>query len=120
MKANFIGPINIGRRLSTGWFFVGTDRQDNSKIFIVQVPNRKAETLLPNIQSKILPGTTIVSHLRRAYNTIMTMGNHFDHLVVNHRLNFANPRDPAGHTQNIENLWRWVKKKIQIHDKKYI
>lgn len=104
---------NVGRRLGTGWFFGGIDRDDISKIFIVQVPNRKAETLLPIIAQKILPGTTIVSDSWRAYNNITNIGSDFTHLTVNHRLNFVNPRDPNSHTQNVENLWRWAKRKFR-------
>ncbi|KII69125.1 hypothetical protein RF11_08615 [Thelohanellus kitauei] len=76
------------------------------------IPNRKAETLRPIVQSKFLPGTTIVSDCWRAYNTLTTMRNEYGHLVVNHRLNFVNRKEPAGHTQNIENLWRWIKRKF--------
>ncbi|KII70692.1 hypothetical protein RF11_09421 [Thelohanellus kitauei] len=45
---------NVGQRLGTGLFTGGINRHDNSKIFLVQVPNRKAETLLP-ILYRFLP-----------------------------------------------------------------
>ncbi|KII65724.1 hypothetical protein RF11_09615 [Thelohanellus kitauei] len=65
---------NVGRRLGTGWFFGGIERGDPSKIFLVQIPNRKAERLLPIIRDKILPETTIISDSWRAYNRIVTIG----------------------------------------------
>ncbi|KII63947.1 hypothetical protein RF11_10036 [Thelohanellus kitauei] len=33
--------------------------------------------------------------------------NNYDNLVLSYSLNLVNPRDPAGHTQNIEYLYRW-------------
>ncbi|KII69908.1 hypothetical protein RF11_15689 [Thelohanellus kitauei] len=87
---------NVGRLLSTDWFFEEIDRLDNRKYFLAHVSDRKAKTLLFIIQSKILPGTTIVSDSWRAYNTISTMSNDYDHLVVNHTLNFVNPRVQLG------------------------
>ena len=40
--------------------------------------NRSAATLLPIIQNAILPGTTVMSDLRRAYGDINAMVfNHF-------------------------------------------
>ncbi|KII74541.1 hypothetical protein RF11_00301 [Thelohanellus kitauei] len=88
-------------------------QQDKLQIFIRKVPNRKAETLLPTIQSKVLPGTKIIPENWRAYNTITSMGNDYDHLVVNNRLNFVNPRDPSERAQNIEKIWSCVTRKFR-------
>ena len=46
------------------------------------VPNRSAATLMQIIQHSILPGTTVMSDLWRAYGGINTMG--FKHFTVNH------------------------------------
>ena len=41
------------------------------------VPNRSAATLMPIIQNLILPGTTVMSDLWRAYGGIAMGFNHF-------------------------------------------
>ena len=56
---------------------------------MVPVDRRDATTLLPIIQKYIAPGTTIISDLWAAYNTIGTLG--YQHLTVNHSLNFVDP-----------------------------
>ena len=53
------------------------------------VPNRSAATLMPIIQNSILPGTTVMSDLWRAYGGINAMG--FNHFTVNHSVNFVDP-----------------------------
>ena len=53
------------------------------------VPNRSAATLMPIIQDSILPGTTVMSDLWRAYGGVNTMG--FNHFTVKHSVNFVDP-----------------------------
>ncbi|KAL3091823.1 hypothetical protein niasHS_004539 [Heterodera schachtii] len=59
--------------------------------------------------SRIAPGSTIHSDCWAAYNQIAA-GGQFNHLRVNHRLNFVDPQTGA-HTQNIERLWRSAKRR---------
>lgn len=107
----FFKPKNhVGRPLGCGWIFGGIERDDKSKIFMVIVPDRKSETLIPIIQQYIEQGTTIISDKWRAYFPIGSIG--YDHLSINHSLNFIDPDDQEIHTQNIENTWRWAKRKF--------
>ena len=69
---------------------------------MVPVDRRDAATLLPIIQQFILPGTTIVSDLWGAYNTVGNLG--YAHLTVNHSVNFVDPLTFA-HTNAVENFW---------------
>ena len=96
-----------GRLLPQQWVFGGICRETR-ECFMYAVPNRSAATLLPIIRDSILPGTTVMSDLWRAYGGINAMG--FNHFTVNHSINFIDPITGA-HTQNIENSWKLAKKR---------
>ncbi|KII70518.1 hypothetical protein RF11_14832 [Thelohanellus kitauei] len=86
-ETQFYGAkFNVGRRLGTGRFIGGIDRHDNSKIFLVQVPNRKAINTFYQEQPYFLD-------CWRSYNGITNLESGYTHLTVKHRLNFVNPRD---------------------------
>ena len=65
--------------------------------------------MIPIIKRKIKAGTTIISDCWRSYDCLSE--EDFKHLTVNHSLNFVNP-DNGAHTQNIENLWWQIKRKL--------
>ena len=79
---------NVGHQVGEQWVFGGYDVADKVG-FIVPVDRRDAATLLPIIQQHIAPGTTVVSDLWAAYNTLGTQG--YQHLTVNHTYNFVDP-----------------------------
>ena len=96
-----------GRMVAQQWVFGGVD--EGTKLgFLVPVDARNAQTLLPIIQEYIIPGTTIVSDLWRAYNTIGNIG--YNHLTVDHSLNFVDPNTGA-HTNLVENMWMRAKRR---------
>ncbi|RUS82738.1 hypothetical protein EGW08_009518 [Elysia chlorotica] len=96
---------NVGRAVRTQWVF-GCIDVESKHGFLVAVPQRDAATLLPILQQYVLPGTTVVSDLWGAYNTINNLGYH--HLTVNHSLHFV---DPATHatTNHVESMWSRAK-----------
>ena len=63
---------------------------------------RDKDTLLPIICTHTLPGTRVMSAKWKAYDCLQDNG--YQHLTVNHSLNFVDP-DTGGHTQGIENTW---------------
>ena len=73
---------------------------------MVEVANRSAATLLPNIQQFVMPGTTVISDEWRSCSRIPTLGT--SHQTVNHSINFVDPTTGA-HTQTIESTWSQVK-----------
>ena len=95
-----------GRVVEGQWVFGGICRE-TKECFVVPVNSRDKATLLPIIQDRILPGTCVMSDLWRAYDCLNDEG--FQHLTVNHSLNFVDP-DTGAHTPNIENTW-WVAKR---------
>ena len=94
-----------GRVVEGQWVFGGICRE-TKECFVMLVNSRDKATLLPIIQDRILPGTCVMSDLWRAFDCLNDEG--FQHLTVNHSLNFVDP-DTGAHTQNIENTW-WVAK----------
>ena len=65
--------------------------------------------MIPIIQENIAPNTTIYSDQWRAYNGIGELqGYNYQHLTVNHTVNFVDPISGA-HTNTIEGLWGCIK-----------
>ena len=95
-----------GRKIEGKWVFGGLCRETKA-CFLVPVERRDKETLLPIIRAQILPGTRVMSDLWRSYDCLKDEG--YEHLTVNHSLNFVDP-DTGAHTQGIENTWWGVKR----------
>ena len=95
------------------WVFGGVERLSR-KCFLVEVPDRSAESLQNAILQNISPGTHIVSDGWASYTGIENLQDGiYSHSVVIHERNFVNPQDNDIHTQNIENLWMRVKRKLR-------
>ncbi|XP_053667876.1 uncharacterized protein LOC128718240 [Anopheles marshallii] len=88
-------------------WLVGGICRETREVFLELVQQRDAGTLHGIIVQHVAPGTTLVTDGWRAYNGIEQYG--YVHVAVNHSENFVDPDDGFVHTQNIENLWRWVK-----------
>ena len=95
------------------WVFGGIER-GSGKCFLVEVPDRRKETLEEKIQQFILPGSNIVSDGWASYANIENMnGGVYTHQVIMHEENFVDPNDGSVHTQNVENMWMRVKRKLR-------
>ena len=86
---------------------------------MVVVTNRTQATLENEIANYILPGSHIISeHIISdgwaVYVHIDQMqGAVYTHETVIHDVNFVNPDNQDIHTQNIENMWMRVKRKLR-------
>jgi transposase-like protein len=85
------------------------NRKGLEYFFFIAVEDRTANTLVGIIKDKIKPGTTIYSDCWKSYETLTA--EHFDHLTVNHSVNFVDPQTGA-HTQHIERTWVEVRKLV--------
>ncbi|XP_067130114.1 uncharacterized protein [Centruroides vittatus] len=96
-----------GHRVREQWVFGDFD-VETKESFLVTVDRRDAGTLLPILQQFVLPGTTVVSDLWAAYNTVENVG--YQHLTVNHSINFVDPLTHAT-TNHVESVWQKAKEK---------
>eukprot|EP00095_Tigriopus_kingsejongensis_P002374 maker-scaffold2630_size13758-snap-gene-0.3 protein:Tk02374 transcript:maker-scaffold2630_size13758-snap-gene-0.3-mRNA-1 annotation:"hypothetical protein H311_02490" len=93
---------NLGRWPEQRWVFGGVERQ-TGHCFMVEVPDRRRETLEAEIKGFIRPGTQILSDGWAAYNKVDEFaGGNYTHSVIVHEHNFVDPNDPTIHTQQIE------------------
>ncbi|XP_047488175.1 uncharacterized protein LOC125038668, partial [Penaeus chinensis] len=99
---------NVGRLIEGQWVYGGVCRECWN-FFFIPVPSRDAETLLAIIKDRVKEGTTIISDCWKAYSCLKKEG--FQHLTVNHSLNFVDPVT-AAHTNTIERKWREAKAKV--------
>ena len=99
---------NVGRIPSEVWVFGGICRETGER-FAFQVPDRKASTLLPLIQEYVAPKSIIHSDCWPSYSGIDSLPEDYFHFTVNHTQNFVDPKTKS-HTQNIERMWRGLKR----------
>ena len=86
----------------------------SGKCFLVEVPDRKRETFEAMIRQYILPGSHTVSDGWASYRNIEDIDNGvYTHDIIVHETNFVDPADETIHTQNVENLWMRVKRKLR-------
>ena len=107
----FKRKYNRGRVGNPQWVFGGIERY-SGKCFFEAVENRSAGTLLSIINRKILPGSRIISDQWAAYRSLAS-SNTYMYASVNHSLHFVSPDDPEIHTQTIESLWSYTKRKLR-------
>lgn len=104
---------NRGRfpRASIWCFGIVDTSYSPAKGYVQIVEDRSRATLFEIINKICLPGTIIHSDEWRAYSTI-TRDLGFQHLTVNHSVNFVNP-ETGVHTQHVESYWNRLKKGIK-------
>ena len=117
------GKSKYNRREITGQWVFGMFERGSKRVKMIAVENRDKTTLVGIIKEHIKLGTTIHSDCWAAYQTLNEEG--FVHKTVNHSEIFVNPDDGV-HTQNVERLWKDVKRWIlksgirKIRFEKYI
>lgn len=91
------------------WLFGAIERGSRPlKLVIEPVLARNSVTLTEVICRRIDQQSRIISDGWSAYTGLREQG--FMHDVVNHSVNFVSPTDNNVHTQNIENLWRCLRR----------
>ncbi|GAB1604318.1 hypothetical protein Ahia01_000713200 [Argonauta hians] len=93
------------------WVFGAIERH-SGRCCVIEVPDRRRETLMPIIRRWILPGSRIISDGWAAYAQIENESV-YKHDVIVHQSNFVDPNNTEIHTQSIENTWMRAKRKIR-------
>ena len=104
---------NVGHMVPEQWVFGGKDVTTGNG-FLVMIPDRTQNTLLPIIETYILPGTTITSDGWRSYQAIPAIPiiPPYVHHTVNHTQNFVDPNTGAT-TNHVERWWKEAKQKFK-------
>ncbi len=100
------------------WVFGGKCRE-TLESFLVRVPDRSAETLIPLLTIYVDRSSIIMHDDWSAYRNLHKNGFPF-HFTVVHKRNFIDPDNPDVHTQNIEREWRAVKETIKSYRPDFI
>lgn len=101
---------NVGKVYPQQWVFGGVCRE-TKQTFLYAVPDRTAATLKQCIKDTILPKTTVISDLWKAYEGLdRDEDMQYVHLTVNHSQNFIDPISGA-YTQTIESVWAAAKRR---------
>jgi hypothetical protein len=99
-----------GRKPNEVWVFGGVVRGSNPlRCFIEPVMKRDRPTLTEIIKRRISPDARILSDGWGAYSQLHCREG-LNHDVVNHSVGFVSKIDQTIHTQNIENLWRCLRR----------
>lgn len=79
------------------------------RIVVLQIPNRKSETILPIIERHIVPGSTIYTDGFRNYRRLTEMGYNHDNVVHSDK-EFVRGNI---HSNSIEGFWSHMKRSIR-------
>ncbi|VDN58144.1 unnamed protein product [Dracunculus medinensis] len=82
---------STSRMLSQQWIFGGICRETGD-LFMEEVPDRSAKTLLTVITENVKEGTTIYSDCWRSYTTEELNETGFEDLKINQKYNFVDPK----------------------------
>jgi hypothetical protein len=91
---------NRGHLVGGVWIVAGIEKTPQRKVFLVEVQDRSAETLLEIIRTDVLPGSEVHTDLFRGYSGISReLG--LVHKTVNHSIHFTDP-ETGVNTNTIE------------------
>ena len=99
---------NQGHVVEGIWILGGVELTNEKKVFLIEVPDRSADTLTTLILQHVLPGSIIYTDEWKGY---CRLHNHFEHYTVNHSKYYVDPDDGTT-TNTIEGTWNGVKVNI--------
>jgi transposase-like protein len=107
---------NVGHRVEGAWIVGGVEETEERRVFLVEVENRSADTLLSLIKRFVRPGSIITTDMWGGYFPLSTIDGYEKHLVVNHSKNFKDSESGA-HTNHIEGTWNGIKINLRARNR---
>ena len=115
---------NIGRIPRTQNWLLGIYSRRQNLTFMFLVPNRTRETIIPILNTCIADGSEIFTDMFATYvNTranpptsaiqLALPNKRLTHRWVNHSQHYVHPNDPRIHINNMENLWKIMRKHVK-------
>ena len=104
-----------GHAVEGTWVLGGVERTPERKMFIVEVPDRSAETLISVIREYVRPNSIIFTDMWRGYASLADELS-VTHQTVNHSLHFMDPITGV-HTNTIEGTWCGLKRRVPIRNR---
>jgi len=96
--------------INTLWLLGGIEKNNQRNFFIKIIQNRQTEHLTEVLSQYLKPGTILSTDGYPSYiKTALNLG--MEHRIVNHSRGFTTTE--GYHTNNIENLWSYLKKERQ-------
>ena len=102
---------NRGHSVSGVWVLGGIKRTPKKKVFLVEIPDRTAVTLLKYIKRYVKPGSIMHTDLFKSYSQI-TPQLGLEHKTVNHSICYVNPVTGV-YTNTNEGFWNGLKLTIK-------
>ena len=78
------------------------------RVYTKIIPDASSRTLIPIIESKVVPDSVVYSDCWKGYNTLDV--SEFKHYRINHSKLFA---DKQNHINGIENFWNQAKRHMR-------
>ena len=114
------GRLNNGQT----WVIGITNRKlpnNKTKDYHIEiVDKRDRKTCEDFIKRNVKPGSIIYTDSFKSYHNLKNIG--YEHKMVNHSKNYVDKSNASIHTQNVENMWGLIKRKIkpQYRGKKHL
>ena len=91
--------------------------RSSGKIVVYRAKSKRKSDLIPLLLNHTQAGTTVHSDQASMYvnsrnNTSLLELYGFNHFWVNHSFHYVDPADNTNHTNNIERVWRSLKRSI--------
>ncbi len=81
------------------------------KVYTQMIPDASGDTLIPIIESKVVPDSIVYSDGWKGYNALDVTD--FHHMRINHSTEFA---DGDNHINGIENFWNQAKRHMRTYN----
>jgi len=84
------------------------------RVYTLPIPNAKAKTLMPILESRVVPDSIVYTDSFASYDVIDV--STFHHRRINHGKAFVEGKGNERHTDGIENFWNLAKRHMRSYN----